>query len=434
MPTPANSPARSRGGLRALIARIGSDPVLRNSAIYLTGSVFAGFLGYVFHFETGHLLGASSYAVVASAIAALYLLTLPVIGLQLVSARFTSVAVARGRPGLVLPMVLRLTGFSLLVGVPVAAALVVFAPQVAGFLNLSDQRVVYVLAFAALATLGVRLNRGALQGLRKFVSLSANLIVDMITRLAVAAVLVFSGFGAIGAVIAIVAGPAVAYGQSLVTLRSGSAAAGPADSFEGIGRYTVLATVASVGVSFLFSIDTLLAKHFLDATQAGVYAAASVLARVVYFLGLSVAGVMFPEVATLHARNEKHFHVVDLALLLVGGMGVALIAAYTLFPGLVLLPYGPTFDPAKSYLGVFAVALTLLALANLLISYFLSMARTAFVVPLFLACALETGLIALFHSGISQILEMVLITLALLAGTMAAMYLVDRGVLRRVLA
>src|SRR6266568_5058834 len=82
---------------RALISRLKSDPILRNSAIYLTGSVLTGILGYVFHFETGHLLGPSSYAVVASAIAALYVLTLPVVGLQLVSARYASMASARNQ-------------------------------------------------------------------------------------------------------------------------------------------------------------------------------------------------------------------------------------------------------------------------------------------------------------------------------------------------
>lgn len=436
----ADLPARESGNAawrrvishpRALLARLWSDPILRNSAIYLAGSAVAGALGYVFHFETGHLLGPSAYSVVASAIAALYVITLPVIGLQLVSARFASVAAARGQTHAVLPMLIRLTGVSLLAGIPAAALLIVFAGPVAGFLNLPDTRVVYVLSAAAIAALLITINRGALQGLRRFVSLSINMSVDMASRLAFAAAMVMSGLGSLGAVAALALGPGVAYGHSLLVLRSRGAQTAPVERLEGLGRYAVLATVASIGINYLFSVDTLLAKHFLVANAAGVYAAASVLARVVYFLGLSVAGVMFPEVASLHARNQAHFHVVDLALLLVGGMGALLVAAYSVAPGLVLMPYGASFSPARSYLGVFAVALTFLALANLLVNYFLSIARSWCVIPLFAACIVETVLISVFHSGIWQILSMVVISLGLLAASLGAMYVGDRIAARR---
>src|SRR6266571_3316428 len=204
---------------RKAVARLKSDAVLRNSAIYLTGSVLTGLLGYVFHFETGHLLGPSAYAVVASAVAALYLLTLPVVGLQLVSARYASMASARDQPQAVLPMLVRVTSYSLLGGVPVAVLLVIFSPAVATFLNLSDHRVVYVLAAAGLATLVVTINRGALQGLRRFVALSGNMLTDMTSRLALAGALVAIGFGALGAITALALGPAVAYLQSFFFLR-----------------------------------------------------------------------------------------------------------------------------------------------------------------------------------------------------------------------
>jgi O-antigen/teichoic acid export membrane protein len=411
---------------RALLSKLKSDAVLRNSAIYLTGSVLTGLLGYVFHFETGHLLGPGAYSVVASAIAALYLLTLPVIGLQLVSARFASVAVAQDRANTILPMLIRLTAFSLLGGLPVAAVLAVFSSPVARFLNLSDHRVVFVLALAGLSSIVITINRGALQGLRRFVALSGNMMLDMASRLALAGTFIIVGFGALGAITAVALGPVLAYVQSVLYLRHAGGAVGHADRSTGIGQYAILATVASVGINYLFSIDTLLAKHYLAPEAAGLYAAASVLARVIYFLGLSVAGVMFPEVANLHARNEAHFHVVDRSLLLVTVMGVGLIALYGLFPGLVLFPYGPSFSSARSYLGVFAIALTMLTIANLFINYFLSIARRAFVIPLFGACVAETVLLTMVHSGIWQILTVVVFCLGLLAALMAALYAWDR--------
>ena len=410
-----------------LALRLRQDPILRNTAIFLAGGLLAGLFGYVFHFVTGRLLGPAGYAVVAAGIAALYLLTLPGVVLQLVSARFTSVAAANGNLALIQPLLFRISAASVVGAVPVVVLVAVFAPAAARFLNISDSRVVLVLALGGIVTLLVTITRGALQGLRRFFALSGNALLDAVTRVVVAVAFILLGLGPIGAIAAIMIGPLVAYFQSLYLLRRLAPAAGTTgDRVEGLGRYTLLAAAAGIGINYLFTADTLLAKHYLPSEQAGIYAAASVLARVVYFLGLTVTGVMFPEVATLHARNLAHFHVVDRSLLMVAGIGVTLILIYTVFPGLVLLPYGASFAPVRPYLGTFALALTMLALANLMISYFLSIASARFVVPLLGACVLETVLIVFFHSAISQIVGMVMVSLALLFGATALLYSGER--------
>ncbi|HVD01175.1 MAG TPA: oligosaccharide flippase family protein [Candidatus Dormibacteraeota bacterium] len=409
-----------------LARRFRQDPLLRNSAIYLTGGLLAGLFGYVFHFVTGRLLGPAGYSVVAAAIAALSLVTLPSVVLQLVSARYTSVAAATGKLAGLPPLLLRISGVTLLFGVPLMLLLAAFAPAAARFFNIPDTRVVYVLAMGGIVSLLVTITRGALQGLRRFFALSGNALVDAVSRVLLAGAFVAAGFGILGAVAALMLSPLIAYLQSLYLLRHLGAIGGNRERADGLGRYALLAATAGIGVTYLFTVDTLLAKHYLDATEAGIYAAASVLGRVVYFLGLTVAGVMFPEVATLHARNEAHFHVVDRSFLLVSAMGVLLVIAYAAMPGLVLLPYGSSFTPVRPYLTVFAVALTLLALSNLVINYFLSVARSGFVVPLFAACVLETVLIVLFHSGIWQIIAMVMVSLGALLAATLLLYCGDR--------
>ena len=405
--------------------RLSRDPVLRNGAIYLAAGVAAGLAGYVYHFETGRLLGPAQYAVVASAIAGLSLLTLPAIVLQFVSARYTSVLSAQHREAAIRPLLVRISGFSLLASLPVAVIVVIGAPAVARYMNLADHRVVYILVAAAVLTLVNMINRGALQGLRVFFALSGNTVLDMGARLVLAGLFIWMGFGALGAIVAVLVASAIAYAQGIILLRgrtTGRASGDVTESFEGLAGYAVMASFAGIGVNFLFSVDTLLAKHYLAADAAGIYAAASVLARVVFFLGLTVAGVMFPEVASRHARDEGHLHIVDRSLMLLGAIGVLLIAVYALVPGLILLPYGPHFAPVQPYLAPFAVALTLLALSNLLINYFLSVARARFVVPLVMACVLEPVLIVLFHSSTWQILGMVVASLGLMSAALGVMY------------
>jgi O-antigen/teichoic acid export membrane protein len=412
---------------QAVIRRLRGDRLLRNNAIYLAGSVGGGLMGYVFHFVSGRLLGPAGYSVVASAIAALYLLTLPSVVLQLVSARYASLAIGRDERERIPSLILRLTGVTMLGGAPAVLILLVFGPTVASFLNVNDPRVIFVLAPAALGALLVAANRGVLQGMQRFLMLSGNVVLDMTVRVLVGAFLITIGLGPIGALVAVLLGPIAAYGQSLYVLRdTGRRVRRDATPGEGLGRYAILAAVAALGVNYLLSVDTLLAKHYLPAGDAGVYAAGSVLARVAYFLGLSVAAVMFPEVATLHARDERHFHVVDKSLLLIIVMGAGLVLAYAALPQLVLLPYGSGFGRVTPYLGPFALALSLMALANLLMNYSLSVNRTWFIWPLFGTCALETVLIARFHSGVAQIVTMMVISMIAFCASMMAIYLSDR--------
>ncbi len=413
--------------VRGLLSRLKDDRFLRNNAIYFTGTVVGGFFGYVYHFATGRLLGPASYSVVASAIAALYILTLPGPVLQTIATRFASLAAAAGAQSALRPLMNRVAVLSAGLGALVALLLVVFQSPAARFLQISDSRVIYVLALATIAALLVSGNRGVLLGLRRFLDTSVNAALDSVTRVVTAVLLIGLGGGSVGAVFGVVMGPALAYGHSLVLLRAqGSGAADERFGYAEVGRYALPTAAGVIGVTFLFNADVVLAKHYLQPTMAGIYAAGSVLARVVYFLGVTIAGVMFPEVAMLHARDEAHFHVVDKSLLFLGGIAVVFVAAYTLLPSLVLIPYGSSFAPVKPYLGPFALALSLLSISNLLVNYFLSINSARFVLPLGIACVLEVVLISQVHNDPGKVLEMMLIAMATLTGLLLALYLSDR--------
>ena len=420
---------------RAVVNRLYKDRFLRNNAIYFGGTVAAGLFGYIYHFAIGRLVGPAAYGVVASAIAALYLLTLPGPILQTVATRFASLASATGDAGRIRQLLLRLAVISAVVGGAISLALVLFGGAAAQYLQISDRRVVYLLAASTVVALLVAGNRGILQGQRRFLDVSLNATLDSILRVVVGVALVVLGRGPIGALFGFVAGPGIAYGNSILMLRGqGGSGAEEHLSYSEVGRYAMPAAIGVIGITFLFNADVVLAKHYLQPSMAGIYAAGSVLARVVYFLGVTIAAVMFPEVATLHARDEAHFHVVDKSLFLLGGVALAFVGAYAFFPSLVLVPYGDSFAPVKPFLGLFALSLSLLSLSNLLVNYFLSLNSWRFAGPLIGAAVLEVALIARFHNGPGQVLAMLMVTMAALAIALGALYAVDRVGLWRVRA
>jgi len=365
--------------------------------------------------------------VVASAVAALYILNLPAVVVQIVSARYTSIAAGRAKLGSIPRVLVQVSGIGLALGLAMSAVLLLASGPLAGYLQISDRRVIVTLAFASLTAMLVAATRGALQGLRRFVALSINNVLDASTRVVSAAGMILIGLGALGGVIALMVGPLIAYAESLFLFGGlrGKDADAPTPLSQ-VSRYAALTAVGAIGTTYLYNVDVVLSKHYLAAEAAGIYAAASILGRVVYFLGLTIAQVMFPEVATLHAKDEPHYHVVDLSLALIGIVAVGLTVVYAAVPGIVLLPFGGAFSPVRAYLWPFAIALGLLSIINLLINYFLSVGSARFSAPLAGACLLETVLIALFHSSPGQVLGMVLITMSLLAAVLGSMYVVER--------
>jgi O-antigen/teichoic acid export membrane protein len=419
-----------------LVARLRGDRLIRNNAIYLTGSVGVGVVGYMFHFATGRLLGPATYAVVAAMVSALSLLTLPSIVLQTTAVRYTSLLTARSDPGAIRRLLLQLSVATLLGVIVLAGVLIALAPAVAGYLRIADTRLVYLLALASALGLLLAVTRGALQGLSRFVLLSLNTLLDMATRVLVAVGLILAGLGAIGAGIALATGPVIAYAQSLFLLRRfARSSARTSPPLTDVGRYTVSAIVAAAGITYLLNIDVILAKHYLPSHDTGLYAAGAVLGRVIFFLGTTVAAVMFPEVTLLHARGEAHFHVVEKSLLLLGILSAGFVLTYALLPGIVIGPFGETFARVTPYLVLFAIALSFFAISVLFVNYFLSINNRRFIVPLLAASALETVLIMAFHAGPRQVVSMVLLSMAALLGMLSLLYLADRfGIMRRATA
>ncbi len=419
----------------SLASRLRADRLIRNNAIYLTGSVAVGAFGYIFHFATGRLLGPATYAIIASMVSALSLLSLPSLVLQTTAARFVSLSMAHADEGAVRRLLLRLTVVCALGIVVGAAILAALAPALANYLHLADTRFVYLLVLASSVALLVSILRGAMQGLSRFLLLSVNTLLDMASRVVVAVGLIIAGLGAIGGAAAIAAGPIVAYAQSLFALRrfirSKKETSLP---LSDVGRYSISAMVAAAGITYLLNIDVILAKHYLPGHESGIYAAGAVLGRVIYFLGMTVAAVMFPEVTLRHARGEAHFLVVEKSLLLLIVMSGGLVLGYAVLPGLVIGPFGQSFVQAGSYLVFFAVALSLFAIAVLFVNYFLSINSPRFIGPLLLACLLDTALITAFHASAIQVVSMVMISMAVLLAALGALYAADRFGLSRAAA
>ena len=157
-----------------------------------------------------------------------------------------------------------------------------------------------------------------------------------------------------------------------------------------------------IGIAVLTNVDVVVAKaRFADA-DAGAYAAASAFARVAFFLPATLLAVLFPRTAARHARGEDTDDILGRSLIVVAGLcGLLTLGYWMTGRGLVHTTFGPEFAPGGDVLAPFALAMTLYALANVLVGFHLSRGETRYAWILAAAVPVQLVVLALVPGGMS---------------------------------
>lgn len=396
-------------------------------ALFWAGSLLTGAVNYLFNIVMARerFLGPAGFGSLAALSSFLYLDGVAVTTIVTATAYTVASKVGRGEERQIGALCTLLTRK---VGVPAAAfagILVVLSPFLARFLHLESVGPVVVLAPALWITLLLGVTSGVLQGLLAFSALALIGLLGAVLRLGLAVPLVAVGLGVSGALLAGVLAAAIGYGTSLALLRRHlhRQAAGPDDHrvlpVQGLARYTGHVFAATFGLTALFSVDLLLAKHYLGPDDAGLYGGLATLGRVIYFATLPLTLVLFP-VLTKRAAAARPTK----TLLLLSGAGVVAIASMVvtlaaLFPAaIVRATLGSAYLAAASELWRFTLFYGFVSLATWLTYVFLAFGETRAAWLSGLSLFVQVVLIMRFHGSVREIILVSLVAAGALCGAL----------------
>jgi len=389
---------------------------LLNNMLLLGTNVLAGIFAYLLHPFLGHVLGIQQYGQVAALIALTVVLTTPTQIISTVAAKYASSLSASGDYAQLNDFVRRLTVIFLVAGVVTTAVFTMFSGYVATFLNLDSSQGVIILGFIFLIEFVTPLNLGAIQGLERFGWYSTMTFLTAFLRLAFAVGFVLLGLGVNGVILGVVVSAILTYllsFQPLLKVLKGPRL--PTGSLKSLWSYSILALVAAGGIVALSTIDTVLARHFLSDHEAGLYAALATIGKIVLFVTSSVSMVMFPKVVALQKNGESHIREAGQAILGVLLLSVAAEIPFLLAPGLIIkLMFGQAFAAIAVQLAPYGLAMLLLALGQVLMTYFLACGNRSFVFVILAACVLQTSIIFWYHADVAQLVHAVIATNAAL--------------------
>lgn len=384
--------------LRRLLAAARSATLRQGVGLMILTTAAYGF-DYLFSLTAGRLLDPADFGILVALTGIGQILVVCSRIIQTVITRYVSELQARPDSAIwVRPFFRRSLSRMAALGVVVTAALVIFTPLTARFLNINELApVVAMMTFALLMTTRPVVE-GVLQGEQRFVSLGIIQVVQAVTRLALGGWLMWIGWRAFGAVVALPIASTLAFAVGLSMLGGEywwKNEEPPAWEIpDDLWRYAAVTGAGLGGYALLVNLDPILVKSLFDPVAAGNYGAALTLGKIVLFFPVAVNLIMFPKAAQMREEGRDPSRVLlpalGVVLLVCGGVTLA----YFFLPDLIVtLTVGQAYDISGRLLGLMGLAMTFLSLVNVWLNYFLSLKLYGFTFIVWIGVVVQVLLI-----------------------------------------
>lgn len=344
--------------------------ILKDSSIVIIGIVVSNLLAYMFHIYVGRVLGPAAYGVFGALMALFLIVTLPAGAINSAVAKFTSKFDTRKeyvKIGVLRKIVSKrvwICSFILF--------LIIFllSKYIASYLNIYSPIPIIVIGFTLIFALVLPINRGVLQGMKKFKIYTFNSIFESAFRLLLAVVLLWFGFGSNGALLAYGLAYFAAFLVIFPYIREVN---GSSEEVEiaGVYKFMFLVLVGSFLFQLVINLPTIFVKHYASSEYTGYWNAALTLARTSLFITGGISLVMFSEIS---GKGEKSYHkaVFKKAMSLTLASSMLITVVFLVFGGLIIrLLYGNSYIPSLPLLEWFSVAMIPLGALQLWVNYYL---------------------------------------------------------------
>jgi O-antigen/teichoic acid export membrane protein len=397
--------------------------------IMLLGSALVAVVNFAYNVVTAHALGPVEFGHASLAVTLLMLASAITLSFQLVVAKFVAKNPSSAAK---LTVFRRVKKDAWMLSSSIAVALAVFSGPITRYLQLPSQAVVMLMAAAILFYIPLGVRRGAFQGVCDFTRLAGNLVLENTIRFLAAVLLIglLLAQGAqtamLGAVAAITVSAVAAY--CLPRLSPGLRAASrepralaemAAPALEGMQ-----ASVFFVGQVVINNIDIVLVKHFFPPRTAGLYAAVSLIGRVLYVASWQIVSAMFPIAAKSGHQERARNLILPPTFMIAALTGLFIVVATVFAHPIMHIVFGASFHgPEEGLLGWYALSTGFYALSVVLITYEMSrkIANTAWVQLAF--AGLVIGAIYALHSSLYQVVQVQVVLKFLLLAAVAIPFL-----------
>ncbi len=378
--------------------------LLGGSIALLAGSGLVGVTNLVYNVITARLLGPTGFAHATAVYTLLMLASAITLSFQVVCAKYVASHESEGDKNEIFAS-LHLRAW--IAGIALGLVLFLCNHALKRYLNLPDSLLISLLALGTAFYIPLGVRRGYIQGVHAFSALAVNFMLEGLVRLGGAYLLIRLGLGVKGAVLA-----------SVIAVIASYFLAKPSPGLQSLVPHRihipfkegVQAIVFFSGQVVINNFDIVLVKHFFVAEQAGIYAAVSLVGRLVNMCAWSVVNTMFPVSAAARSSDREARPVLFMSLFLVFLILSGLTLTLWAIPSFLWRTlFGAHFELGNygglaALLILYAVTTGVYSLSSVMITYEMSrkIANTSWA-QLAFSAALVLG-ICVFHQTLRQVI------------------------------
>lgn len=402
------SPGADAGTATAVSRRSGLMRAL--AAPLLVAVVVQNIGNLLLHALLGRYLTADQYGALGTVLSLMVLLTVPLGALQVAASK-----AATAGPS---DRVTQRASVRALLGIGLGASLAVMAaaPLAASAFRLPTIVDALVLGPFVGVSLALAIVRGRLLGLderRGVRSVAVTFVLSTVARLTLT-VAAMNAWGTTGALLATLAGEALALAYGLHALRRSTRGSDrPVGPHPWLRLREVGGSGLAIGGLFLFTtIDLFLARYFLDGPSSGGYVAAATIGKTLLALPAAALAAGYPRLVKAGRGPQRRPELRRTGLVVVG---LAVLAGLVVaaVPGLVLDGlYGDAFDGQADLVRVLAIVAALSSVVSVATYALLAVGSRLSLLP-WAGAAVQLVAIAVWHESALQVATASAIALAL---------------------
>lgn len=377
-------------------------------------TLMGGGCDYLFQYYMSGTMTPASFSELSALLSMFYLAVAPAQVMSTFLVKQTSRLNVEGRKHEIAWMIRKMVLYEAIIGAAIALGMYLLLPSISNFIYLSSTFPVFLLMAGVVISLISPVGYGTSQGLERFRYNALYGITGPVTKLGMGIILVAIGFGIMGALGGVLIGLSLALAVSLYSIRDifrVEPVRIPGPELVRMRASLVHVIIAVICLTIMVNVDVILARQYLDANTAGLYAVCSMLGKIILFLPSSINIVIYPKLSAAHAKRSGTVAMMRLSVLIALGVTGIVVISFFLFPNeiLRLLYGGDKYIGAAAGLGILGLAMALLGVANLFMNYGLAVESRAYLAIMVFFTALQVALIVLFHDSLVTIaLDMLL--------------------------
>ena len=397
-----------------MIKTITQNALFKNSAIFFAGSMLANILNYAFHLVVGRMVSIEVYGEIESLVSLINIISIPALTITMIATRYCAEYKANRDKSGTYQIIRYLNRKVFTYGVPVFLLAICLTPLASNFLKIENKLALLIVWLMMFGSFFAAINTGALNGWQKFKNTSIIGILGVAVKLIFGIVFIKIGLELSGVMGSFALGMIASYIASWLFLKfifgrkKHNNEESKAIDLGAIKKYAISLFLGNLAINILGNVDMVIAKSNLDSFDAGWYGGLTIASKTIFFATGVIATVLFSMSAEDKYKNKKSNNLRN-ALILVGlGSAVGTIIFF-IAPGFILsILFGDKYIGAASYLGWFALMVSIFSVNNLIFQYLLSLQKTRFIYSLLAVAIIGGGAILLFGKSIADILMLMI--------------------------